>query len=244
MQPAPIFRWALVAVVSLATPASWGAANLGVSPLRIVIPANATSASIQLVNNGDQEVVLQSQLMHWGQSNGEDQLSATDEILVSPPIFKIPGGGKQTIRVGLLRRREAASEMTYRLFLQEIPAPLRKDQTQSGVPVALRLSLPIFVQPPARATPTLLWQASVDSSGGLRLSLTNTGNAHTRAPQIAIREGTLEIVAPRQLEGYVLAGQSRTWKLEANRAVAGGTVELRVKTDAGETASPLELRSE
>src|SRR3546814_9833017 len=59
--------------------------------------------------------------MAWSQSGGKDVFAAVDDILATPPIFTIPAGGSQVIRVGSRRAPDPQHERAYRLFLREVP---------------------------------------------------------------------------------------------------------------------------
>jgi len=67
-------------------------------------------------------------------------------------------------------------ELTYRIFLQELPPPPSPDF--NGTKMLMRVSLPVFVLPKVAAKPLLRWQAVRTSDGSLKISLTNDGNAH------------------------------------------------------------------
>ena len=64
---------------------------------------------------------------------------------MSPPIATIAPDKEQIIRVGLRRAPDKERELSYRLFLQEVPAPPKPGF--QGLQVALRVGLPVFVQP-------------------------------------------------------------------------------------------------
>src|SRR5690349_7929353 len=93
---------ALALIVSLISSSVHGG-SFSANPVRLVVTPGATSTSLLLTNQGDQPVLIQTELMAWSQQNGEDVLRASDELVVSPPIFRVAPGAVQTVRVGLLR---------------------------------------------------------------------------------------------------------------------------------------------
>jgi fimbrial chaperone protein len=105
-------------------------------------------------------------------------------VLANPPIFTVPPGGSQLIRAGLRRPPDARRELTYRIFLQELPPPPNPDF--SGAKMLMRVSLPVFVVPALAAEPVLRWKAAHTSDGALKISLTNIGNAHVQISNFSL----------------------------------------------------------
>ena len=203
---------ALVFLLALAAHAGSFSAN----PVRLTIPAGVTSTSLSLENQGDQPVLVQAEVMAWSQQDGNDVLTPSQDLVVSPPIFKVAPGASQIIRVGLLRPADPARELTYRLFLQEVPQPPPSGQ-QGVVSVALRLGLPVFVVPRGRAAPTLAWRAAPAPEGAIRLTLTNSGNAHVQAIDCRLYRLDGTLIAEHNLAGYVLLGQARSWQIKPSQ---------------------------
>lgn len=213
------------------------AGSFGAIPVRIALTPVARTASLVIENHGEEEVLVQSQVMAWSQRDGSDVLEESRELLVSPPIFRIPARGAQTLRIGLMRNADPRRQLTYRLFLQETPPPPKAGQ--QGVTVALRLSLPVFVAPVAPIAPQLRWEARPAAGGGLGLTLLNAGNVHVQLIdfKLLLPDGTL--LAEQQSAAYVLAGQSRSWVLKPAQAWGGGKLKLTAKTDAGEVSAEI-----
>ncbi len=206
------------------------AGDFGVSPLRIVLSQVAKSTVVQLTNNGNEDVLIQTQAVNWGQADGVDQYQPTEEILVSPPIFTIPAKGKQNVRVGLLRKPDATRELTYRLFLEEVPQARGE---ADGVGFALRIGLPVFVAPVAKkAAPVIEWHADPGEPGKIRLTAKNAGTAHWRGQAIKLVLAKGITLLEKQLDGYLLAGQARSWELEHVQPWSGEA--LQVVLDTGE----------
>ena len=70
-----------------------------------------------------------------------------------------------------------AHELSYRLILQEVPQPANPDF--SGLQVALRLSVPVFVANAEATGPALAWSAAA-SGDGLVITAQNSGDVHAR----------------------------------------------------------------
>ena len=221
------------------------AGSFEVNPIRIDMSAGTRSAALTLKNSGTEAVVVQASVMAWAQDNGQDAYAATKEVLVTPPIATIPPGGEQILRLGMRRAPDATNELSYRVFLQEVPPPPKPGF--QGLQVALRVSLPIFVQPlkgPAKAT--LVWNLELQGEDGLRLRLDNKGSGHIQVSEIALHlAGNEQAIASQSLLAYVLPGQSRTWELKTQSVRLKPTDRLRLKvtTDAGSVDTEIDLGS-
>ena len=213
------------------------AGSFSVDPVRLTVRARATSTSLSLQNNGDEPVLVQSEVMAWSQQDGNDLLTPSQDLLISPPIFKLAPGAAQTVRVGLLRPSDPERELTYRIFLQEVPAPLLPGQ--EGVHAVLRLGLPVFVLPSRRAVPLLNWRAAQGAEGQIKLSLSNSGNAHVQAIDCKLYRPDGTLIAEQKLTAYVLPGQARSWQITPNQPWRGETLKLSARTDAGDVTAEI-----
>jgi fimbrial chaperone protein len=186
-------------------------------------------------NTGAEAVVVQVNVQAWSQEGGKDVLASTNEVLVSPPIATIEPGREQIVRVGLRRAPDDKRELSYRLFLQEVPPPPRPGF--QGLQVALRIGLPVFVHPrsgPAKAA--LVWNAQLRDPGTISLKLENKGTGHIQISDVEMYlQGAKEPVASHSSLVYVLPGQARAWDLKLQHAGVKTTDQLRLKvsTDSG-----------
>jgi fimbrial chaperone protein len=208
-----------------------------VSPVRATLSANQKIETITVRNTGTEPMSVQLEVMSWSQQDGEDVFTATREVLANPPIFTVPPGGSQLIRAGLRRAPDARRELTYRIFLQELPPPPSPDF--NGAKMLMRVSLPVFVLPEVAAQPALRWQAARTSDGALKISLTNIGNAHVQIANFSLSlPGSAQPWITQQSSTYVLHGQSRDWILPANAEnpspPPGAILQIFAQTDAGD----------
>lgn len=219
------------------------AGSFEVNPVRVELSPAVRSAALTVRNSGSDPVVVQVSVQAWSQDNGSDVLAPTNEVLVSPPIATLVPGREQIVRVGLRRAPDAQRELSYRIFLQEVPPPPKPGF--QGLQVALRISLPIFVQPregPAKAT--LVWGAELRNDGSLRLNLENRGTGHIQIAGVELSlPGGSEPVATQSAVGYLLPGQSRQWDLQLKHANVRKTDRLHIKasTDAGVVETDIDL---
>jgi len=215
------------------------AGTFSISPLRAELSASAQTAALTLRNQEPAPAVVQAEVMLWEQVNGEDRLTPTRDLLVSPAVFTLPADGSQLVRVALRRPADPQRELSYRLILTEVPQQARPDFT--GLNVALRLSLPVFVAPAAKASQALEWSAARTADGALAVTTRNTGNAHARVINFSLAPAANPAAAiPQDVTAYVLPGQARTWTIDNNKndGMSSSTdwSQLRVKgkTEAGD----------
>jgi fimbrial chaperone protein len=114
-----------------------------------------------------------------------------------------------------------------------------------GLQVALRIGLPVFVQPQqGKAAPIMAWAAVRAPDGNLKLTLRNQGNAHVQVSDFALyAPGSDKLIAREASSTYVLAGQTRVWllKTDLTQNISGGSLRLKAYTDAGDVDAELPL---
>ena len=220
------------------SPTSAGAGTFSISPLRAELSASAQTAALTIRNQESTPVVVQAEVMLWEQVGGEDRLTPTRELLVSPAVFTLPADGAQLVRVALRGPVDPQRELSYRLLLTEVPQQANPGFT--GLNVALRLSLPVFVAPTAKASPALDWSASRDLEDRIAITASNTGNAHARVISFSAAPAAQAAEAvPNNVTAYILPGQARTWTIQKNNNETNSNTDwnrLRVKgtTEAGD----------
>lgn len=229
--------WVSIAATALAARAG----SFQVNPVRIELSDGATAAAVVVRNDGSDPVVVQTSILEWTQAEGKDVYRPSSDALATPPIATIPPGGEQIVRVGLRRMPDPTRELTYRLFVHEVPPPPQPGF--NGLQVALRIGLPVFVQPLSGVKRDLDWSAVRLPDNRIRLTLRNRGNAHLQVSDFTLRApSNREPVARQASLTYVLGGQSGEWLLEAERLPgATTTLDLTAFTDAGEINATIRL---
>lgn len=222
---------AVVLVVFL-TGAMAKAQSLMVLPVNVWLQPGQRATTLTVTNGGDRETAIQIRAYAWNQQDGDDQLASSDAVVASPPIATIAAGATQIVRL-ILRQPPQDREATYRILVDQIPPP-----AEPGiVHVVLRLSIPIFALPTARATPHLQFHIE-RNAGSAFLVATNEGGRHE-----AIRNVTLWTSDGRQLSTksnaspYVLAGATRRWPIvvEGTPPLPGETLRMTAHADGGVT---------
>lgn len=208
------------------------AGSFQVNPVRVTLSASEPIGALTVHNTGDESTVIQLELVSWTQQNGKDVYTPTREILGTPPIFTVPPNGKQVVRVGLRRQADAQRELTYRLFMQEVPPPPKPGF--QGLKVALRIGVPVFIKPQAAVQPKLVWQA-IATPEGIEVNASNQGNVHVQIADIKLSPSAGgKPLAAQKIAAYVLSGQSHSWLVGPTDTPAGTVLHLTAQTDAGE----------
>jgi fimbrial chaperone protein len=238
----------LIALTALATALPAVAGTFSISPVRVELSAQQRTEALTVRNeSADREVVIQAQALEWSQREGQDLLTETRDVIVTPPVFTLAANAQQIVRVAVRRAADPKRELTYRLILQEVPPEAPKNFT--GLQVALRLSLPIFVAPQGKAAPMLAWGATWQPDGSLQVSATNQGDVHAQVIDFTVQPKGSAPVMKNSVVKYVLPGATTTWllqppadTLQAN-ILKQSTLQLRGASDRGEISAELPAAS-
>jgi len=207
------------------------AQNLAVLPVNIFMPPGQMATTFSVTNQATTETAIQIRAYAWNQPDGgDDQLTPSDAVVVSPPIATIAAGATQVVRL-ILRQPAQGREATYRILVDQLPPP-----AQAGiVHVVLRLSIPVFAQPQVRAVAHVQYHVEVNG-GQSYLVASNDGLSHD-----VIRDIVLTTADGRKLKTesralpYVLAGSTRKWHIVAQDPLPlpGDTLRLTARAIAG-----------
>ena len=215
-----------------------------ISPIRIALSGRTPIAVLKVRNEGTEASVMQLQTMAWSQSGNQDIYTPTAELLATPPIFTLPPGGTQIVRVGIRRKVDARRELAYRLFLQEVPVAAAV-ASEGEVRVALRFGIPVFVAPASAKPPQPLldWRVTLAPPQALRIAAMNRGEAHVQISGIALNPAAGGPALAEYLGmDYLLPQQGRNWLVPLQQAQApGAPLKLLAQTDAGELHAEVAL---
>ncbi len=203
---------------------------LSVLPVNILFLPGQKASSLTVTNVGTSETAIQIRAYAWSQQDGDDQLTDSDAVVLSPPLATIPAGASQVVRL-ILRQPPQGREATYRILIDQIPPPAEP----GVVHLVLRMSIPIFVQPPTRAVPHVQFHLEIDS-GKLVLVGINDGLSHEVVHDIVLSASDgRKLKEESGASPYILAGATRRWSIAAQGSLPlpGETLQLTAHTDAG-----------
>lgn len=231
--------WFLTAMVALGS-AGANAATLTISPVSVVLDPGRTSAVLEVTNLEPAPVTLQARIYNWSQSDNEDLLAPTSDIIMSPPIATIPPGGSQTLRLLLRPGAKAITdrERHYRVLLDEIPAV---GAGSGRVSFAMRSSIPVIVKSPSPSSSRLGWHAARDGGGAVVITAINSAIAYDQIFALAaiLDDGTVHNGTLRGTNAYVLPQARRQWVVPGKHG--SGSVRLRITARDGKTEQILPI---
>lgn len=147
-----------------------------ISPTLVQLPlAGRRSATIEVTNQSDAVVDVQLRGYDWTQPAGEDVLTPSRALAISPAIATIPPRGRQVYRI-LDLTPPTAAEKAFRIRINELPRP---DKTEA-VAVNLEFLVPVF-RGGEGAPPAVLW-----SRGDAGLVAANPGARHVRMTDVRV----------------------------------------------------------
>jgi fimbrial chaperone protein len=217
-----------------AAAATAAASTLGVAPIRVELSPKQNIAVVTVRNEEDSPVTVQARPAAWSQQDGQDQLADTHDLLVTPPLFTIPARGHQVVRIALLRKPDPSRELDYRLVLSEVPPAKTAEVT--GVRIALRITLPIFVAAVTPTSPDLSWRHTWLPDGTLQVEAQNHGSAHIQIFDFDAQTADHAArVVHTDAARYLLPGSGAHWQLHPGANLSPvPRIVLHGHSDAGD----------
>jgi fimbrial chaperone protein len=214
------------------------ASSFTINPVRVELTPGKLNSVVRISNADDEAVTIQASVLRWTTDGEKDLYSPVDDILLNPPIFSIPAHSTQVLRLGLRAANGAPDEQAYRLILAEVPKPPKPGFY--GFRTVVRLSLPIFIKPPA-ATYQLSWEAKRNAEGALIITAVNHGSAHIQIRRINLVSGRSAEQLSKSLNDYLLPGQKHEWKFDEPQIRGIFQIDLTAITDAEDSHAQLAL---
>jgi fimbrial chaperone protein len=209
------------------------ASSFNISPIRVELASGRRTEALTLKNADDAPVVVQVHLVAWSQRDGVDQFDATHEMLVTPPVLQIPGNSEQIVRVALRGQPDHSQELAYRVVFEEVPQAAPAGFT--GLRVALRLSVPIFIAPSVgKAHAELSWELHALPDGQLEVVATNHGSAHAQITDFEVQSSAAADPLRSMTGKYVLPGGRASWTLKAQSSPGQDAYTIHGHSDQGE----------
>lgn len=224
--------WVFLSLLGSLSPASL-AGQFSVNPVRVDLSPENAIAALKVTNQGDQPVTLQVKTLSWSQENGRDVVVPSADILASPPIFNLPAGAEQVVRVGLRMNPAKDREQTYRVLFEEVLPPASQDFR--GLRIALNISIPVFIASGEGLKAVPQWRL-VRAPGGVEVQIGNQGKAHYRVSQLALISPSGKKIGGMEGNFYVLPGLTRSWPVKLSTPPLPGVYRLEFETDAGKAS--------
>jgi fimbrial chaperone protein len=185
------------------------AGSFSVTPVRIELAQGRGTAVLTLRNPEAAAQTLQVSLVDWSQVDGEDRYTPTHDLIATPPVFTVAANSEQIVRVALRHDADPSRELPYRIFIEQVPEAMPRDFT--GLNVALRVGVPVFLQPKVPARSDLSWEMKRLADGTLRIDAINRGTAHIQVSDFDLAFAGADTKAHVALVKYVLPGSRMNW---------------------------------
>ena len=237
MQTYKILSGIVLTALTIILPATGQAGVFSVTPVRMYMAPKDRAIAVTISNDGDDALVMQADVYVWKQKpGGEDELSLTEDMILSPPILKLAPHSRQVVRLAMLRARPTTEQLTYRLIVREVPEAKPPEQNLQ-LQLALAFSLPVFITPSGakRQLDCTIERVSADT---VRASCNNTGNAYAQPSEFRLTSASGEKLALRDSGGYILPSIKRNFDIKrTDGRIPGGKAKLSVMLDDGSTQS-------
>ena len=208
-------RVVLLLCLALGQAETGWAATFTVNPVQVFLSAKTRSVILTLRNVSDETLRFQLDAFAWDQDpHGEMSLQPTRDIVFFPALLTLAPGEERNIRVGTTTP-PGPSEKTYRIFVEELPAPAGAILPAGQVRVLTKVGIPIFIEPVKPAAAAQVDDARV-RDGQLSFEVRNTGTVHFVVQ--SVRLTGYDATGARVLEGaidgwYVLPGGRRRYEV-------------------------------
>ena len=218
--------------LSMLVPAGAWAGDFTVTPVRIYMTPRDRAVAVTVVNEGATDIVMQAELFSWNQkADGQDELLATDDLVMAPPIMTVPARSRQVLRLMRLSPPPAGQEQTYRMLLREVPEAAARPE-DAGMQIALAFSLPVFITPPG-AKRNLSCSPTRLQDGAVAARCENKGMAYAQVRSVALLNPAGDRLAGTDTPTYVLPQATRNIGLQGAGRAPSGKVKLAATMDDG-----------
>lgn len=189
-----------------------------VTPTQLFLSSKQMVGTVKLTNHSNESGLLQLSLLDWQQCHGKDVYQVSHDILLTPPIFRLPPHKTQIIRFALKHPIFNTVQHPYRLHIKEVQQPRQKKLGQT-LYFLMDLSLGLFVQP-QHIIQQYVWSAERPDPKHIKLKLYNDGNVTLFIKQWQLLPAEQQGLTMKKHSTftYILPRQSHDWlvKVEPN----------------------------
>jgi fimbrial chaperone protein len=208
------------------------AASLRVSPVLIDLSAPTATSSLRIWNDAQRPINVQVRIFRWSQKDGQEIYTPAEGVVASPPITKLKPGGENMIRVVRTTKQPVQAEESYRLIVDELPDPNRR---QGGtVVMVVRHSIPVFFTKPVAGDAAVAWSVQ-QKPGGYQVTATNDGARRFKISNLSLLGSGGAVAQQDGLVGYALGKSTMSWFVPATRGTrtSGRSLTIRAENEAG-----------
>lgn len=202
--------YTIFAFLILSNVGSIFATELNINPVSFYFNHSNKIQTLEIENLGNIAVTLQLDAKTWHQNDVEENIyQPTNDFLVTPPLFNLPPGKKQLVRIALLKSEKNSDEKAYRLIIRELLA--NSAENNKNLHMTLHVLLPIFVEPIKKQSLSYLYNIVSVNADQANVIVKNTSNQHLLINQLEILNSDGQVINQNnQVIAYVLPNMSKT----------------------------------
>lgn len=238
----------IIRVITLATllavAGQASASQLRVDPILLELNAPTAAGTLTLRNDEDAEVIVQTRVFRWSQTNGQETLTPTTDVVASPPQVRLAPYANYTVRIVRTSKQPVQGEESYRIVVDQLP---RADpHLQIGVRFLIRQLIPVFFRAAQLGKANVSWSLARERDA-IVVTATNAGDERLRVASLNLRDGAGSNVGfGNGLVGYVLGRSSMKFMVARvpSKFGAAGPVRINAVSNVGpiSATAPLQLR--
>lgn len=212
-----------------------GAAQLRVDPVLLEMNVPAAAGTLNLRNNEDVGITVQTRVLRWTQADGKETLEPTTDVVASPPAVNLAPGADYIVRVVRVSKQPVRGEESYRVIVDQLPRAGK--QANQSVNLLIRQSIPIFFRATELNSPAVTWSVSPEA-GKLIVVASNAGDERLRIASLRLKDASGATISfGNGLVGYVLGRSTMSWTAPSypRGFGASGPVTITAETDKGPT---------
>ena len=182
-------------------------------------------------------------MFHWVQTDGHESLDPTTDVAASPPIVTLAPGDDYTVRVVRTAKTVVQGEESYRVWVDQLPASQR--QSQSGINILIRQSIPVFFRARQLTRPNVSWTLRLEG-GRLVIVASNSGDERLRIASLRLRDAAGATASfGNGLVGYVLGRSSVNFTIPnpPRGFGASGAVSIAAESNDGPIHATAQLQN-
>ncbi len=180
---------------------------------------------------------LQASVVSWSQAAGQDRLTPTDDVIVSPAIASVPPGKRQIFRLAFRGTPSPEREQAFRLMVADVSAPPANTGAEASITFRITDSLPLFVRTTMKGAPRLEIGSCASPEHQACVEIRNPGALHVKVRRIVISgPGWAQTLTPN---ATILAGGGRWFTAPISQA-RPGHVSVQVEADGATVSGDLD----